>query len=419
MHKASFIALLFSLLNFINGCHQSETLPEGNTLTGLDVLVASNYELLEGKRVGVVTNQTGVDRHGQHIADLLHKAEQVELKALFGPEHGIRGQIEGGAIISTEIDTKTGVPVYSLYGQTKKPTPEMLQNLDALVFDIQDIGSRFYTYISTMSLAMEAAAENDIPFMVLDRPNPISGAIVEGPVLHSEFISFVGIHPIPLRHGMTVGELAKLFNGEGFLKNGVRVELTVVPMKNWRREMFYRQTGLAWIRPSPNMSSPTTALLYPGIGLLEATNISEGRGTTRPFEVVGAPWINNVELVKALRGYQLSSIDFDTTSFIPVDMPGAVVNPKFEGQRCNGLFLRPTDPQQFRSVEFGIHLLAAIRKLFPEHFQMSQHGMSRMTGIASVYDALTQNVAPDSIIATWQPELEEFLQIREKYLLYK
>ena len=295
----------------------------------------------------------------------------------------------------------------------------MLKNLDILVFDIQDSGTRFYTYISTMSLAMEAAAEAGIPFVVLDRPNPISGAIVEGPVLRKEFTSFIGIHPIPLRHGMTVGELAQLFNDEGFLKNGIRAELIVVPMKNWRRDMFFRQTGLPWIKPSPNMPTPSTALLYPGMGLLEATNISEGRGTTKPFEIVGAPWIDNKELVRMLDDHQFSGLEYDTTMFIPVDMPGAVMNPKFEGQRCNGLSLRVTASTDFRPVEFGIHFLAAVQKLYPKQFSMNQRRMNQMAGIADVFNSLSQDLAPDSIIAAWQPELEEFLKIREKYLMYE
>jgi len=419
MPKASIVILLFILLNSVNGCRKIESLPDGNTLSGLDGLAASDFQLLQGKRVGVITNQTGVDRHGRHIADILHQTERVDLKALFGPEHGIRGQMEGGAEIDTGVDAKTGVPIYSLYGKTRKPTPDMLKNLDVLVFDIQDIGTRFYTYISTMSLAMEAAAENGIPFVVLDRPNPIGGIIVEGPVLHTEHTSFVGIHPIPLRHGMTVGELAQLFNEEGFLTNGIRAELIVVPIKNWRRDMFFRQTGLPWIKPSPNMPSITAAVVYPGMGLIEATNISEGRGTKHPFEIVGAPWINSAELAEALHTFQQSDIDFDTTSFVPVDVPGAAMNPKHEGQLCYGLLLRPTKPSEFQSVEFGIHFLATVRKLYPEHFEIRENGMNRLAGTANVYNALIKGTEPDSIIAAWQPELADFLKVRERYLLYE
>jgi uncharacterized protein YbbC (DUF1343 family) len=386
--------------------------------TGLDVLVANDCALLKGKRVGVVTNHTAIDRQGRHIADLLYEAPGVTLSKLFAPEHGIRGTAEAGAQIGSEVDAKTGVPILSLYGETKKPTPDMLRDLDVLVFDIQDVGTRFYTYISTMSLAMEAAAEQQIPFVVLDRPNPIGGTVVEGPVLAPENRSFVGIHPIALRHGMTIGELARLFNEEGWLAGGKKADLTVVRMKNWRRTMLFADTGLPWVKPSPNIVSPATALLYPGIGLLEATNIAEGRGTAAPFEQCGAPWIDAGRLLQALHRYSFPGLEYDSTSFVPVDMPGMATNPKYEGQVCRGLRLRVTRPELFRAVDFGIHLIATVHELHPDKLVIRESGMRLMTGSTAVTAALIEGQAPETVIASWEKELKEFLSLRQKYLLY-
>ena len=406
--------LVFILL----GCHSQSSEP--SVKFGLDVLMKSKLDLLKGKRVGVITNQTGVDSKGTHIIDLLYQAPAVELVAIFAPEHGIRGDVEGGDQIDNQKDTKTGVPILSIYGQTRKPTPEMLQDIDVLIFDIQDVGTRFYTYISTMSLCMEAAAQNNIEFMVLDRPNPITGTIVEGPVLEEEYKSFVGIHPIALRHGMTVGELARMFNEEGWLTDGVKAKLTVIKIKNWKRENWYGDLGLKWIKPSPNMPSPTTALLYPGMGLLESCNISEGRGTNKPFEIIGAPWLDQVTITKILNEAKILGIKIDTTSYIPVDMPGAAMNPKFEGQRCNGLLLTITEPQRFPSVEFGIHLICAIKAIHPDKFAWkSPQSPLRMFGNDETPQAIDQGKFPTEIIDSWHSKLEEFNKIRNNYLLYE
>jgi len=387
---------------------------------GIDVLMQSKLHLLQGKRVAVVTNQTGVDSKGRHIIDLLYEAPQLKLVALFAPEHGIRGKVEGGYHIDNQKDTKTGVPVFSIYGKTKKPTPAMLRNIDVMIFDIQDVGTRFYTFISTMSLCMEAAAENDIDFMVLDRPNPITGTLVEGPVLKKQYRSFVGIHPIALRHGMTVGELARMFNEEGWLANGVRAKLTVIPMKNWNRQSWYGELGRKWIRPSPNMPSDTTALLYPGIGLLETCNVSEGRGTRKPFENIGAPWLDNIALADMLKAEGLSGIAIDTTSFTPEDIPGAAMNPKYEGQHCRGLFLTVTDPGHFQAVAFGIHLICAIKKLHPDQFAWrSPRSPLIMFGDDETPAAIDRGDSPQAIIQAWQPRLQQFNKLRNKYLLYE
>jgi uncharacterized protein YbbC (DUF1343 family) len=392
--------------------------------SGLDVVVASSFSEFKGKRVGIITNQTGIDQERNHIADLFHEAEGVELVALFGPEHGIRGDIEGGAKITTRVDAKTGVTVYSLYGETRKPAPEMLKNTDALIFDVQDVGARFYTYISTMALAMEAAAEAKIPFYVLDRPNPI-GDLVEGPVLDPAHRSFVGIHPIALRHGMTVGELAQMFNEEGWLQTGpkdasqtIKADLHVIKMEGWRRDMLFEETGLPWIMPSPNMTSPVTALVYPGMGLLEATNFSEGRGTQSPFEKVGAPWAESNKLLERLQD-RVPGIYLRPLDFIPIDIPGKAMNPKFKGTGCRGLQLDVTQPHTFQSVAFGIHLLCALREIYPKKFVLNEDRMARLSGQAWVGKMILAEKKPEAVLQRIEKETQTFRDLRQKYLLYK
>lgn len=392
--------------------------------TGLDVVVATDFSDFTGKRVGLVTNHTGIDRDGRHIADLFKQAKGAELVALFGPEHGVRGQAEAGAKIASGIDSLTGVKVYSLYGEINKPTAAMLQNIDVLIFDIQDVGARFYTYISTMALAMEAAAEAKIPFYVLDRPNPI-GDLVEGPGLDPAERSFVGMYPIALRHGMTVGELAQMFNEEGWLKTGpketpqtIKADLHVIKMDGWRRDMVFVETGLPWVSPSPNMTSPATALLYPGTCLLEATNFSEGRGTHSPFEKVGAPWLDSQELMARLQD-RVPGIDLRPIDFIPLDIPGKALNPKFKGTGCRGLQLEVTDPHQFRAVAFGIHLLCALQALHPKQFVIKENSMARLSGQRWVAQMILAGNKPATILERIEKETAGFRELRQKYLLYK
>ncbi|MCI0494215.1 DUF1343 domain-containing protein [candidate division KSB1 bacterium] len=416
MLKIKYLVTIYFLFLLLMSCQDS--LPKFKL--GIDVMVNSKFATIQGKRVAIITNQTGLDSQGNHIIDLFFTAPGVELVALFGPEHGIRGDVEGGFDINDQKDPKTGVPIISIYGNTNKPTPEMLQGIDVLIFDIQDVGARFYTYISTMSLCMEAAAENNIEFIVLDRPNPITGMIVEGPVLKDEYKSFVGIHRIALRHGMTVGELAKMFNEEGWLANGVKANLTVIPMENWRRNSWYGELRIQWIKPSPNMPLPMTALLYPGMGLLETCNISEGRGTAKPFENIGAPWLDNVSLTNILQESGISGVSIDTISYIPVDMPGAAMNPKYEGQLCHGLLLSVTDPRQFQSVAFGLHLICAAKKLHPDKFAWnSQRSPRLMFGNDETPVAIDAGQTAEQIIESWTPDLVTFQLIREKYLLYE
>lgn len=310
MKKWFFMALAVVLLlalipaAAVTGIGKADSTGEESFSAGVEVLLDEELDQLEGKNVGLITNPTGVDQELNSIVDTLHNHPDVNLVSLYGPEHGVRGSEQAGDYVEFYIDERTGLPVYSLYGETRKPTPEMLEGVDVLLFDIQDVGTRFYTYIYTMAYAMEAAAENDIEFMVLDRPNPIGGVSVEGPVLDPDYSSFVGLYPIPLRHGMTVGELALLFNDEF----DIGADLSVVEMNGWERSDYYDDTPLEWVLPSPNMPTLDTAAVYPGAALIEGTNVSEGRGTTKPFELIGAPFIDGVDLAEQLNNAGLPGV---------------------------------------------------------------------------------------------------------------
>ncbi|MFC4557584.1 exo-beta-N-acetylmuramidase NamZ domain-containing protein [Virgibacillus kekensis] len=380
---------------------------------GVDVLLSEQKELIEGKRVGLITNPTGVDKDLNSSVDVLHNDPDVNLTALYGPEHGVRGSAQAGEYVDFYIDETTGLPVYSLYGQTRKPTPEMLENVDVLLFDIQDVGTRFYTYIYTMAYAMEAAAENDIPFVVLDRPNPLGGEKVQGPVLDSDYSSFVGKYPIPLRHGMTVGELAKLFNNEF----DIGADLTVVEMAGWKRNMYYEDTPLEFVMPSPNMPTPKTAMVYPGAALIEGTNVSEGRGTTRPFELIGAPYINSTELAAALNELNLPGVDFRAASFTPIYS-------KHSGDLSNGVQIHVTHKQSFNPVVTGLHIVKTIHDLYPEDFAFRAENSAGVSffdlliGNGWVREAIEEGKSVEYMQEKWQNDLNEFNNLREGYLLY-
>jgi len=387
--------------------------------TGLDVLIEERLDILADKKIGIITNHTGLDRQRNHIVDLLTNRPEFQVASLFSPEHGIRGDQDG--TVANGADTKTGLPIYSLYGNTQKPMVDMLRDIDGLIFDIQDIGARFYTYISTMAHAMEAAAEHGIPFIVLDRPNPITGSTVEGPVLDLALKSFVGIAPMPVRHGMTVGELALMFNGEGWLEGGVRCHLTVIPMKGWQRRLWYDETGLPWTKTSPNMPDLESATLYPGLCLLEATNVSEGRGTEVPFGQVGAPWINASRLMEALNRQSIPGVCFSPVSFTPVDMKGWTMDPKYEGEECHGIRIHVTNRDQLRAVDLGIRLLCTIRDTHPDRFgwiTKSRRTMELLSGTRWIPRAVEDGESAEAIVSRWQDDLERFREIRRKYLLY-
>ncbi len=373
-------------------------------LPGIDVLRRDQFRLLAGRRVGLITNHTGVSRNGTRTATLLHQAPQVKLVALFSPEHGLKG-VEDRPNIPDAKDPELGLPVFSLYGTSRKPTAESLKGIDTLVFDIQDIGTRFYTYVSTMGLAMEAAAENGLRFVVLDRPNPINGVDVEGPVLDPNLTSFTGFHPVPVRHGMTAGELARMFAAERHLK----LDLHVVPVEGWNRADYYDATGLLWVNPSPNMRSLTQALLYPGIGLLETTNLSVGRGTDTPFEVLGAPWIDPVTLARELNAQGLPGVRFVPRYFTPTAS-------KFEGERCGGVDVVVTDRRSFRPVRTGLAIARTLRSLYPN--QWDAKSFLRLLADRATHQAVLELKPLGEIEATYRDELERFRDRRKRFLLY-
>ena len=372
---------------------------------GIDVLAANNFKQTAGKRVGLITNHTGQDRNGKSTADLLHAAPNVKLVAVFGPEHGIRGTEDRDGITDS-VDEATGVPVYSLYGETRKPTPQQLEGIDTLVFDIQDIGTRFYTYESTMGLAMEAAAAAGIEFVVLDRPNPIGGEIIEGPLLDAGRESFVGYHTIPVRHGMTVGELARMFAKE----RKIDVKLTIIEMKGWQRGQYLFDTGLNWVNPSPNMRSLEAALLYPGIGLLETTNVSVGRGTDTPFEVMGAPWIRERELAELVNRANPPGVRVVPIRFTPTSS-------KFEGEECRGLNFVVTDWSRFRSFELGLIVAKALRTLHRDDWQTEQY--MRLLGNEDIYHRIIGDDNVDEILKLINRQALTFRERRMRFELYR
>lgn len=376
----------------------------GHVRTGVEVLIAQNYAPLVGKRVGLITNHTGRTATGKSTIDVLAHAPEVTLVALFAPEHGLEGTIEGRAVPPGR-EPRTGLPVHSLYGDTLRPTEAMLTELDVLVFDIQDAGVRFYTYVTTMAYAMEEAARRKIPLVVLDRPNPINGVAVQGPMLDPGRTSFEGYFLMPIRHGMTVGELAQMFNVE----NGINADLTVITMQGWRRQFWFDETGLEWIRPSPNLRSLPGATTYPAVELLLAGGVSVGRGTPTPFELVGAPWIRSSELVQYLRNRNIPGVRFEPVRFQPVSNV-------YAGQVCHGLRLEVTDRSLLDVGRLGVELLAALHKLYPQEFRLEK--TIRLLGSARTLERIRAQHDPREIVAGWEAELQAFKRLRVNYLLY-
>ena len=372
-------------------------------MNGIDTLKKVDFAPLAGQTIGLITNHTGRSIQNESTIDLLHRANNVSLVKLFSPEHGIRGKEDSK--VSDSKDTKTGLPIYSLYGSTRKPLSEHLEGLDALVFDIQDIGCRFYTYISTMGLAMEAAAESGIRFIVLDRINPISGTRVEGPVLTGE-TSFVGFHPLPVRHGMTVGELARLFKQE----NQLELDLKVIRLDGWQRKAWLDDTDIPWINPSPNMRSLTEAALYPGIGLLEMTQLSVGRGTDTPFELIGAPYIDKERLAAQIQALKLPGIAVSAHSF----QPNAS---KFAHQLCHGLRFEITDRDSFKPIDLGLHLAIYLHRQYPSEFDLSK--VDRLLIEPGTIEQIRQGARYQSIQESWVANKNAFLARRAKHLLYQ
>ncbi|HEV2836443.1 MAG TPA: exo-beta-N-acetylmuramidase NamZ domain-containing protein, partial [Pyrinomonadaceae bacterium] len=373
-------------------------------LTGIDVLERDNFKPLAGLRLGLVTNHTGRNRDGRQTIDVLNNAPGVKLVALFSPEHGIRGEADDS--VSDSKDEGTGLPIHSLYGETSRaPKPEELKTLDALVYDIQDVGARFYTYISILGYVLEAAAKAKLPVFVLDRPNPIGGIDVEGPVADSDKLSSIAYHTIPTRHGLTVGELAQLYNRQ----RNIGADLRVIKMEGWRRSMWFDETNLTWINPSPNMRSLTEATLYPGIGLLETTNVSVGRGTDTPFEIVGAPWIQGDKLADFLNQRGIPGVRFVPLRFTPK----ASV---FKGEQCGGVNIIITDRVAFRPLLTGIEMALALRRLYPNDWKVDKY--MRLLVNADTLERIKRGESARDIVASWNTALQEFRRARAEILLY-
>jgi uncharacterized protein YbbC (DUF1343 family) len=387
------------------GSLRSDNVPKNVTvLNGIDILERDGFKQLTGMKIGLVTNQTGRDLNGKPTIDILKEAPNLKLIALFSPEHGIRGVADEK--VNDSVDEKTGLPIYSLYGETRRPKPEQLKDLDAIVYDIQDIGTRFYTYTATLRNVLEEAAKAGKPVYVLDRPDPINGVAVEGPLADEDKLSFIAAHTTPVRYGMTIGELAQMMNSD----RKIGADLRVIKMDGWSRAMWFDETGQIWVNPSPNMRSLTEATLYPGIGLLETTNVSVGRGTDTPFEVVGAPWVNARYLANYLNDRQIKGVRFVPIRFTP----NASV---FKDQECNGINIIVTDRNSFDSVRTGIEIAAALRKIFPDNWEVDKYGRLLVNG--KFLDMLKRGDSPDALYAVARADSSEFEKRRAPYLLYK
>ncbi len=379
------------------------------TRPGIEVLLADSIHLVEGLRAGLITNHTGIDRRGTSSIDVLHQDTRLELVALYSPEHGIRGEAEAGERVESGVDPRTSLPVHSLYGSTRKPTPEMLEGVEVLLFDIQDIGARYYTYVYTMALGMEAAGEAGIPFVVLDRPNPIGGVEVQGNVLDPAFASFVGMYPIPMRHGMTPGELARLFRAE----YGVEVELRVAPLAGWSRSDGFPDTGLRWVAPSPNMPSVESALHYPGTCLFEGTNLSVGRGTAIAFQQIGAPWLDGEALAANLNRYGVAGVRFEPVRFVP-ENPG---DGKHGGVEVGGVRLIAMAPG-YDPTEAAVAALIEAAALSGDRWEWRAAAFDRLAGTDRLRMAIDAGTSLAEVRAGWASELSRFLRVRQRHLLY-
>ena len=387
---------------------------EGAVLPGVEVLLRDSLHLLAGKRVGLITNPSGRDRSGRSTIDLLFRAPGVKLTALFGPEHGLRGAAEAGAKVASSTDSATGIPIHSLYGETRVPTPEMLDELDVLVYDIQDVGARVYTFEWTMVLAAEAAAKAGKPFIVLDRPDPIRADRVEGGMLRDEFRSFVGQYPVALRYGLTPGELLRYLVGTGQVKANV----TVIPMDGYKRSMWWEETGIPWVNPSPNLRDMDATLLYTGTVFFEGTNLSEGRGTDRPFRLVGAGWLHDAGAIASeLNSEKLAGVRFDSTSRTVAE------GQKWGGQTIPMIEVTVTDRDSVRPVTVGVHLLRAIHARHAAEWEWRTAHFDRLAGTDALRKALeggsASTAGTDDLLREWESESARFATAVRPYLLYQ
>ena len=390
---------------------KSIAVPIRHITPGIEVLLSDRLESLKGKRVALLTNQTGVDRKGVSNVDLLRAHPAINLVALFSPEHGVSGAAQAGEKVASGIDPKSGLPVHSLYGETKMPTAKMMQGIDIVLVDLQDVGTRFYTYASTLLYMLRAAETSGSEVIVLDRPNPQGGMMIEGPVLEPAFASFVGSYAVPVRHGMTFGELAQMFVGEDRL----RTRLRVIAMRGWSRDLApYLAWDLPWVPPSPNMLSPRTAAVYPGTALFEGTNISEGRGSEKPFEYIGGPFIDGAALAERLNAMGLPGVDFKPVAFTP-DFS------KYAGQHCHGVWVIPTNSNTFQPFRTGIALVKTVHDMYPDKFEFRPGAPSffdQLAGTDSVRKGILDGKSVSDIERQWQDGLNAFMQVRARYLMY-
>lgn len=384
---------------------------------GAEILLEKHLTILQGKRVGVICNHTSTLSNKTHLVDTL-LARGVNVTVLFSPEHGIRGRIPAGMKVNESVEEKTGLPIFPLYGNSRKPSAKILENVDVLIFDLQDAGARFYTYYITMSRAMEAAAEHNKVFIVLDRPNPINGIDIEGPILESSLQSDVGRFPLPIRHALTLGELAKMIVGEKWIGVFPSFTLIVIPMEGWKREMWYGETGLPWVPPSPNMKSLSTATVYPGMCLFEATNFSEGRGTSKPFQYIGAPWSDGKLVAGKLNSMKIPGVNFRAIRFIP--MPDSITdpNPKYKGKQCSGIFIQVENRKTFRPVITALKMISVLLTLYPSQFEFQPLSFDKRAGTSSTRTGMEKGVPVESLKSSWSVGLEDFRKLRTKYLLY-
>lgn len=386
--------------------------------TGADRLLTDGIGHIKNKRIGVLTNHTGRLSNGKHLIDALIDSGAATVTALFGPEHGIFGNTPDGEVVDHGRDPRYNIPIFSLYGKIHKPTEEMLKDVEVLICDIQDVGARFYTFISTIALALEGAAENNVPVLILDRPNPIRGVSFDGPIRDASLKSFVGWMPIPVTHGMTVGELARMWNDEKQLLNGVQARLGILPLSGWKRSMWFDETGLEWIPPSPNMQRLSTAIIYPGLCFVEGTSLSEGRGTPSPFELIGAPWMHTDEVLDVLRTYAPAGVRFSSEEFTPREIPGIASEPKHEKQLCRGIRIHIADRNIVQPVRLGIEILSAVVKVHPKEMELRHRRFDILTGTSAVRKLLNDQSDPGDIVRSWGKGLEEFGRTRSRYLMY-
>jgi uncharacterized protein YbbC (DUF1343 family) len=379
-------------------------------LTGIDVLLRDGAGPLAGKRVGLITNHTGLTADGRSTIDVLHEHPEVELVALFGPEHGLRGTAAPGEQIESGRDQATGLPIRSLYGETNRPTAAMLADLDVLAFDILDIGSRYYTYVWTMALALQAAAESGKEFVVLDRPNPLGGAVVQGNVLDTAYATLVGLYPVPMRHGMTAGEIAQYVNGEF----GYGARLSVVPVAGWRRDLYYDETGLTWVNPSPNMPSLESAIHYPGTCLFEGTNLSVGRGTPMAYQQIGAPWLDAAGLASRLTARNIPGVRFEAVTFTP-EQPA---DDKFAGEAVQGLRLHVTDRSSYDPTVTAVAVLVEIQAAHADSLGFIERHFDRLAGSDALRRGILEGQEVAALTAGWAAQLEGFMAIRGRHLIY-